>query len=104
VTLAASRTDGSVCFVVQDTGPGIAPEDRPHLFDRFSHAARKARSGTGLGLSIAKAIVEGHGGTIGVDSVPGRGSRFHFSLPVAPNPIVVSPHPPDGEAKNHAIV
>jgi signal transduction histidine kinase len=70
------------CEVV-DTGVGIAPADRPRLFQRFGQleiGARK-RGSTGLGLSISKAIVEAHGGQIGVDSEPGRGSTFWFTLP-----------------------
>lgn len=72
---------------VTDTGPGIAPEDLPHIFNRFWRA-EKARSrehgGSGLGLAIAKQLVEAQGGHIGVESegVPGRGSRFWFTLPV----------------------
>ena len=72
---------------VKDTGVGIAPEDVPKLFKRFSQldmtATRKAR-GTGLGLSISKAIVEAHGGQIGVESELGKGSTFWFTLPLPP--------------------
>ena len=57
-----------------DRGPGIPPEHLPHIFDRFykGDAARTQTGGSGLGLSIVKAIVERHGGTIGVESQPGR--------------------------------
>jgi PAS domain S-box-containing protein len=69
---------------VADTGVGIAPEDLPKLFQRFQQldmsATRKA-GGTGLGLSIAKALVEAHGGVIGVKSELGEGSTFYYSLP-----------------------
>jgi signal transduction histidine kinase len=74
---------------VADTGIGIAPEDLPHIFSRFHRAAeaqRRAIPGTGLGLYVAKAIVEAHGGRIGVESQPGRGSRFWFYLPVQADP------------------
>ena len=73
---------------VVDTGPGIPPADLPHVFNRFWRA-NKSRSreqgGSGLGLAIARQLIEAQGGEIGVDSagVPGRGSRFWFTLPVA---------------------
>jgi chemotaxis family two-component system sensor kinase Cph1 len=68
-------------FVVADTGLGIAKEHLPHVFDRFWQARQTQRLGTGLGLSIAKGIVEAHGGRIWVESEPGRGSTFSFSIP-----------------------
>ncbi len=70
---------------VHDTGIGIPPEELPHLFSRFYRAAearRQAIHGTGLGLYVSKAIVEAHGGHIGVESQPGQGSRFWFALPL----------------------
>ncbi|MCP3138337.1 ATP-binding protein [Pyxidicoccus xibeiensis] len=73
---------GDVRFSVTDTGPGIPPEARPHIFDRYWHAAQKRREGHGLGLSIAKGIVEGHGGRIQLERLPGAGSTFSFSLPL----------------------
>jgi signal transduction histidine kinase len=73
----------AVRFAVEDTGPGIPRDHQAHVFDRFWQAKNVAAMGTGLGLSIAKAIVEGHGGSISVDSTPGQGSRFEFSLPMA---------------------
>jgi signal transduction histidine kinase len=83
VSVRGWRAAPGVRFAVEDTGPGIPPEDQTHVFDRFWQAHKVSRMGTGLGLSIAKAIVEGHGGSIGVESTPGLGSRFEFSLPVA---------------------
>ncbi len=78
-------TDPELVTEVSDTGEGIAPEDLGKLFQRFQQAdmssTRKA-SGTGLGLSIAKALVEAHGGTIGVRSELGKGSTFWFTLPL----------------------
>jgi signal transduction histidine kinase len=69
---------------VQDTGRGIAPEHLPHLFDRFYQGdpARAGRAeGAGLGLSIVQSIVDLHGGTIDVDSTPGRGTTITLRFP-----------------------
>ncbi len=80
----SARLDGDrlVCEV-QDTGEGIAPVDVPKLFRHFSQLkSGEKRGGTGLGLSICKAIIEAHGGAIGVRSTLGHGSTFWFSLPV----------------------
>jgi PAS domain S-box-containing protein len=81
VRLAAERSDGHVRFSVADTGPGIPPEHLPRLFDRFWQAQRGAGKGLGLGLAIAKGIVEAHGGRIWVESRPGEGATFRFTLP-----------------------
>jgi PAS domain S-box-containing protein len=69
---------------VADTGCGIPPEDQGHIFDRYWKSGSARQGGTGLGLFIARGIVRAHGGTIWVESVPGSGSRFLFTLPVAP--------------------
>ena len=74
---------------VKDSGFGIAPEDLSKIFNKFEqvHAARqtvKGPKGTGLGLSICRALVELHDGTLDVESTPGKGSRFYFTLPAAP--------------------
>lgn len=82
VELTVQPDAGQIVFCVSDSGPGIAAEQLPYVFDRFWQANRNARVGTGLGLSIAKAIVEGHGGTIAVRSTSGAGSAFEFRLPV----------------------
>jgi PAS domain S-box-containing protein len=69
---------------VSDTGPGIAPEDIPHLFGRYQRLSQTAQTdGTGLGLFIARSMVEAHGGTIAVESVPGQGATFVVVLPAA---------------------
>ncbi|HEX6911877.1 MAG TPA: HAMP domain-containing sensor histidine kinase, partial [Longimicrobium sp.] len=68
---------------VADTGPGIPPEQLPHVFGRFWQATQGDRRGIGLGLSIARGIVEAHGGRIWVESTPGEGSTFYFTVPVA---------------------
>jgi two-component system sensor histidine kinase BaeS len=75
VTVRAS--DGAV-FEVDDTGPGIPAEQRPHVFDRFVRSAD--RGGTGLGLAIAKRLVEAHGGTIEALPAPGGGTRVRFDI------------------------
>jgi len=86
VALGLAQEDGAVVFTVADTGIGIAAGDLPHIFDRFWRAdpARSrtgARPGTGLGLAITKWIAEAHGGSITVQSRPGRGSVFTVRLP-----------------------
>jgi len=68
----------SVC----DSGPGIAPEDVPRLFERYWQAPRLLRAGSGLGLFIAKGIIEAHGGTIEVETAVGKGTAFTFTLPL----------------------
>jgi len=83
ITVRVER-NGDVRCAVRDTGQGIAADDIPKLFRPFSQLAPPGTSpirGTGLGLSISKALIEAHGGTIGVVSEPGRGSEFWFTLP-----------------------
>jgi signal transduction histidine kinase len=73
-------------FSVSDTGEGIPPGDLPYVFERFYRADKsrsRASGGAGLGLAIAKQLVEAHGGTIGVESTPGEGSVFWFTLPMS---------------------
>ena len=82
ITVGATPRQDEVLFSVADTGSGLSAEELPHVFDRFWQ--RKAgRNGAGLGLPIAKSIVEAHGGRIGVESSPGRGSTFWFTIPAA---------------------
>lgn len=85
VELRVSRQDEFARVEVLDTGSGIAPEDLPNVFERF-YRGEKSRSrltgGAGLGLAIARGIVEAHGGQIGVESTPGEGTRFFFTLPL----------------------
>jgi hypothetical protein len=69
---------------VQDEGPGITEEDRQKLFEDFARLSARPTGGeksTGLGLAIARRIVHAHGGEIGVDSIPGHGATFWFTLP-----------------------
>jgi two-component system, OmpR family, sensor histidine kinase BaeS len=72
---------GTVEFVVEDTGTGIASEDLDHVFERFTKASDSR--GAGLGLAIAKSLVEAHGGRIDAASRPGRGTVMRFVLPAA---------------------
>ena len=79
------EADGTACITVADTGPGIAQEDLPRLFDRFfqvDSAATRAHEGSGIGLSLVKELVELHEGTIAVESQVGFGTRFTVRLPV----------------------
>ncbi|HAD05975.1 MAG TPA: two-component sensor histidine kinase [Anaerolineaceae bacterium] len=82
-----SKQDGRACLKVEDTGPGIQPDDLPYIFDRFYRGdpsrKRTENSGFGLGLSIAKWIVDRHGGQIEVESQVGKGTRFTVWLPLA---------------------
>jgi two-component system phosphate regulon sensor histidine kinase PhoR len=78
----ADEEDVQVC--VKDNGPGIQEAEQSRIFERFYKADRaRSRGGTGLGLAIARHIVEGHGGRIWVESVPGQGATFCFTLPRA---------------------
>jgi signal transduction histidine kinase len=81
VRISIEPQDEMVRFTVSDTGPGISAEKLPRLFERFWKDETPGKKGTGLGLFIAKGIVEAHGGEIWVESEPGRGSRFHFTIP-----------------------
>jgi signal transduction histidine kinase len=83
IAVGARRGAGEVIVAVEDTGPGIAEEDLPRIFDRYWQVGRRRRGGAGLGLAIAKGIIEAHEGRIWVESEPGRGSTFSFALPVA---------------------
>jgi len=84
VIVRAVPSGDDVRFSVEDAGPGIPPEDAPHVFDRYWQAQRAARVGAGLGLSIAKGLVEAHGGRLWVEGEPGRGrgSTFAFTIPL----------------------
>jgi signal transduction histidine kinase len=85
VTINASAHNGSFTVAVRDTGPGIEPSDQARIFDEFQQvdaSSTRAKGGSGLGLSIAKRIIELHGGRIWVESKPGAGSTFSFSLPI----------------------
>lgn len=90
IVVKAEREENNWLRVsVSDTGAGIAPEDLPRIFDRFYRADRsrsKDTGGAGLGLAIAKELVAAHGGRIWVESQPGKGSIFYFTVPAATSP------------------
>jgi PAS domain S-box-containing protein len=82
IFVRGERKDGEARFSVADTGPGIAASEIAHLFKPYWGAKRHAvKTGTGLGLYIAKGIVDAHGGRIWVESTPGEGATFYFTLP-----------------------
>jgi signal transduction histidine kinase len=85
VDVSAHLTGGLVEVSVIDTGSGIAPEDQARIFEEFQQARRTndgdRLDGTGLGLALARKFVELHGGRLWVESIPGKGSIFRFTLP-----------------------
>jgi signal transduction histidine kinase len=85
VHVSAAQANGAVEVSVRDTGIGIAPEDQAVVFEEFKQVGRDAlrkAEGTGLGLTLTKRLVELHGGEIRLQSAPGKGSTFSFTLPV----------------------
>jgi signal transduction histidine kinase len=89
IDVRARRVDGAVEIAVSDTGIGIAPEDQGAIFEEFRQVGTdvvRKREGTGLGLALTRRFIELHGGTIGVESEPGKGSTFTFTLPERPWP------------------
>jgi signal transduction histidine kinase len=86
VDVRATQVNGEVRVSVTDTGPGIAARDHERIFEEFQQtdAGVEQGEGTGLGLALSKRLVELHGGRIWVDSAPGRGSTFVFTLPAGP--------------------
>jgi signal transduction histidine kinase len=90
VTLSARREGDAVVFAVADTGTGIAAEDLPHVFEQYW---KHDQQGTGLGLFIARSVVQAHRGRMWVESEPGAGSTFFFTLLLAPTAAVGSDAP-----------
>jgi signal transduction histidine kinase len=87
IDVRARTSDGEVVVSVKDTGAGIPSDQVPHLFEPYWQADAERKRGAGLGLSIAKAIVVAHGGRIWVESAPGAGSAFNFTLPSSSGPM-----------------
>jgi signal transduction histidine kinase len=83
IAIAAERRDGVIRYSVTDNGPGVPPELRQAIFEKFFRRPGATTPGAGLGLFIAREIVEAHGGKIGVEGEPGTGSTFWFELPAA---------------------
>ncbi|MBI3882640.1 MAG: HAMP domain-containing protein [Verrucomicrobia bacterium] len=86
ISLTLARQNGHAFFTVADNGAGIPAEALPHLFERFFRVDKsraRAQGGSGLGLSICKAIAEAHGGSIGVESEVGKGTKFTVRIPCA---------------------
>jgi signal transduction histidine kinase len=85
VAITVSSSELSFTVAIRDTGPGIALGDQLKIFEEFQQAdssTTKKKGGTGLGLAISKRIIEMHGGQLGVDSEPGAGSTFYFTIPI----------------------
>ena len=82
IVLRGLRQGGQVRFEVSDTGEGIPPEFQARVFDKFFRVPGSSVQGVGLGLSICREVVEAHGGEIGIESQPGQGSTFWFTLPL----------------------
>lgn len=87
VLVSAARRDQEVVFSVADDGPGIPPDEQKRIFLKYYRepGVRESVDGAGLGLAISRRIVLAHGGHIWVESEPGRGSVFHFTLPASPD-------------------
>jgi signal transduction histidine kinase len=83
IALGTARDGHEVRLWVRDTGPGVAPQDRERIFERFARASNAARrsDGAGLGLAIVRAIAEAHGGRVELDSTPGEGATFTVVVP-----------------------
>lgn len=87
ITATAAKEQHAVLFTVSDAGPGIAPEDLPHIFERFYRAdtsrTKQHTHGYGLGLAIAHSIAKAHKGTLSAKSTPGQGASFILTIPAA---------------------
>lgn len=82
VTIAAAQQQETIRFTIRDTGSGIPAEAFGRIFEKFGQVDRRSKVGTGLGLAFCKLAVEAHGGRIAVESTPGAGSTFSFTIPL----------------------
>jgi len=91
--VASTRPSDAVQIAVSDTGAGIAADELPHIFERFyrGRETQPADGGTGLGLAIVKKLVEAQGGSVSVESQPGGGSTFSFTLRRATDQAITQP-------------
>ena len=83
ITINAKSENQFVTISIQDKGPGISIEEQERIFQKYVTSKSQSIKGTGLGLAIAKEFVEVQGGIIGIESTPGKGSTFYFTLPKA---------------------
>ncbi|MST34927.1 hypothetical protein GHK86_19640, partial [Acidimicrobiaceae bacterium USS-CC1] len=98
VQLAVTAESGVATVTVTDTGPGVAPEERERIFDRFVRgAAASGTAGSGIGLAVVRELVTAHGGQVRVTDGPGGGSRFVVTLPAVPAApdLTATTHDPD---------
>ncbi len=89
IRLTVERRENQLFAAIHDNGPGIPPAEQELIFERF-YSGHSGKGGTGLGLAIARSLVELHNGLLWVESQPGKGSTFYFSLPMISSPIL--PH------------
>ena len=102
VTFAATASDGGLCLIVEDRGPGISEEDLPYIFDRFYRGeARGSRGGSGLGLAIARTIAEAHGGWIKAENRPRGGARLSLYLPTGDDGQRCAAHPEESVRRSN---
>jgi signal transduction histidine kinase len=83
ITIGLRSAESEAVFSVSDTGPGVPEHERPRIFDPYWRAEEAGYKGTGLGLAIVRGIVEGHAGRVWIETAPGGGAAFMFTVPAA---------------------